>query len=309
MSISIVETPSTTLRYTESRAFIKAPASPGYTDSLLGKLGWAQYKHHDQRWYFREDQEQDWRWVYFNQIAFVPMINDKILITGPSVPEEYRWERYAAYSDQELRDRVVTVTGMSWSPDEDGSSGCVEVVGEVKSRQKPDDTEQVKAIIPTLGITMPWRFAEAVLTPDESECRARRFHEFHTLSANLYTANKDMINYQSDINLIGEMLENEATDRNWCDEYDTFIDHFNEQSKIAYIEPRSNDYDVEVELELTIRVKTTVFTSARNADEAVDNVRDMGMYDIEYDLSSLINSGDYDVTDEDIHEIGSANEV
>ena len=309
MSISLLDQPSTHLRYTESRAFIKAPASPGYTDSMVGKLGYVEYKVQDHTWYFREEGQAERRRVQFNQIAFVPMLNDKILVWGPGIPPEYHYDRYVNKTDDIIRDLIVTVTTVTCDLADDALTGTITITGEVKSRQKPDDTEQVKVTVPNQGTSLPWKFAEAVLSPEESECRATRFHEFHDFVQAIYTANKFKANYSSDFELIGEMLQNEATERNWCEEYDTFVDAFNAKSKVAYIEPRSNDYDVEVELELTIRVKTTVFTSARNADEAVDNVRDMGMYDIEYDLSSLINSGDYDVTDEDIHEIGSANEV
>lgn len=304
----LVDAPSTTLRYTESRAFIKAPASPGYTDSMVGKLGYAMYKFNDQRWYFREEGQDDWRWVHFHQIAFVPMIGDKVLIFGPGVSDEYRWDRYATYTDQEVRDRVVTVTGLSRDLSDDAKTCSVKVTGEVKSRQKPDDTEQVTVTLISVGNSLPWRFAEAVQSPEESELRSTRFHDFHTLAQLLYDTNKAKMNYQSDINLIGEMLETEATDRNWCEEYDTFIDHFNDKSKVAYIEPRSNDYDVEVELEFTIRVKASAYTSARNADEAVDNVRDMSIGDFDIDLHNHLTNYNYDVIDEDVHEVGSASE-
>jgi hypothetical protein len=308
MSITLELAPSTTLRYTESRAYIKAPANTGYTDSMVGKLGYAQYKINDQRWYFREEGETDWRWVHFNQIAFVPMIGDKIYMFGPGVPDEYRWDRYAVYNDQELRDRVVKVTSTTFELADDAVTGTVTITGEVKSRQKPDDTEQVKVVVQGIGTSLPWKFAEAVLSPEESDCRATRFHEFHTLAQLLFDTNKAKANYQSDIALIGGMLEEEATNRNWCEEYDIFVDSFNDKSKVAYIEPRSNDYDVEVELEFTIRVKHSVYTSARNADEAVDYVRDMSIGDIDFDLHNAISNFDYDVVDEDIHEIGSASE-
>ncbi len=308
MSISLVDAPSTSLRYTESRAFIKAPMSPNYTDSMVGKLGYAQYKTHDHRWYFREEGQADWSWVHFHQIAFVPMIGDKILMGGPGVPEEYKWNHYAAISDTEMRDRVVKVTSITFDLADDALSGTATVTGEVKSRQKPDDTEQIKVVIQSVGTSLPWKFAEAVLSPDESQCRATRFHEFHTFAQAMYDANKAKANMQSDIDLIAEMLETEATDRNWCEEYDTFIDHFNNKSKIAYIEPRSNDYEVEVELELTIRIKTSAYTSARNSDEAVDNVRDMSIGDIDFDLHNHLSNFDYEVVDEDIHEVHGANQ-
>ena len=101
MSISIVDTPSTHLRYTESRAFIKAPASPGYTDSMVGKLGYVEYKVQDHTWYFREEGQAERRRVQFNQIAFVPMLNDKILVWGPGIPPEYHYDQIGRASCRE----------------------------------------------------------------------------------------------------------------------------------------------------------------------------------------------------------------
>ena len=308
MSISIVDTPSTHLRYTESRAFIKAPASPGYTDSMVGKLGYVEYKVQDHTWYFREEGQAERRRVQFNQIAFVPMLNDKILVWGPGIPPEYHYDRYVNKTDDIIRDLIVTVTTVTCDLADDALTGTITITGEVKSRQKPDDTEQVKVTVPNQGTSLPWKFAEAVLSPEESECRATRFHEFHDFVQAIYTANKFKANYSSDFELIGEMLQNEATERNWCEEYDTFVDAFNAKSKVAYIEPRSNDYEVEVTYEFTIRVSNSVITSARNADEAVDNVRDMSIDEMDFDLQNHLSNYDYDVIDEDIHEVGSASE-
>ena len=236
------------------------------------------------------------------------MPGDKILVWGPGIPREYHYDRYVNKTDDIIRDLIVTVTTVTCDLADDALTGTITITGEVKSRQKPDDTEQVKVTVPNQGTSLPWKFAEAVLSPEESECRATRFHEFHDFVQAIYTANKFKANYSSDFELIGEMLQNEATERNWCEEYDTFVDAFNAKSKVAYIEPRSNDYEVEVTYEFTIRVSNSVITSARNADEAVDNVRDMGIGDMDFDLHNHLSNFDYEVIDEEIAEVGSASE-
>lgn len=70
-------------------------------------------------------------------------------------------------------------------------------------------------------------------------------------------------NYDADILTIGEALIEEAEDRGWCDEFDTFIDGL-EPKLHAEMPRRVRDYDVYVEI--TVRVPVTV--SARNADHA-----------------------------------------
>ena len=308
MSISLITQPSAELRYTESKAFIKAPAIPNYADTMLGKEGFVQYKHNDQRWYFRDATTAEWRWVHFHQIAFVPMPEDKILVTSQQIPYEYRYDRYQNLSDNDIRDLVVTVTKVEWYQPENGDTGCARITGEVKSRQKPDDTEQIQFDVPRSGLSTPWVFAAMALTPEDSEDRATRFHEFHRLSVNLYDFQRLKNDYYKDIELLGQMLLEEAETRQWCEEYDTFIDRFNEKSKVATIEPRSNDYEVEVTYEITIRVTNSVITAARNEDEAMDNVREMGIGDMDFDLHNHLSNFDYDVVDEEIYAVGDATE-
>ena len=306
MSISLIDQPSSILRYTKSKAFIKAPAIPNYNDDMVGKEGYVEYKHNDQRWYFQEEGGDEWRWVHFFQIAFVPMPGDKILVSSPQIPHEYRYDRYINLSDNDIRDMVVTVTKVEWYQPESDVNGCARITGEVKSRQKPDDTEQVQFDNPQLGLSMPWVFASSAFTPDEAEDRATRFHEFHRVSVNLADYQRLKNDYYKDIELLADMLREEAENRNWCEEYDNFVDNFNSQSKVATIEPRTNDYEVEVTFDICIRVTNSVVTSARNADEAVDNVRDMSIGDMDFDLHNHLMNFDYEVIDEDIHEVGNA---
>lgn len=293
---------SNTLRYNESRAFIKAPSIAGYTDETIGKKGYARYNSGEGRWYFREEGSEEYRWVHFDQISLVPMIGDKILVGNEAeFPHEYRWDRYNSLRDaQSIADRTVTVTDVAWVYGEDHSQGSVVVTGEVKSRQKPDDTEQVKFAMPAGRSTrLPWTFAESVPNPD-SETRATLFHEFHNVSVRLWEMTKQKRDYSSDIDLIGSMLENEAENRNWCNEYDQFIDQFNGEAKIAHIEPREKEYDVTIDVTVTMTVPVTTSVTARSAEDAESIVGELASSYIDDSLVySEVREGDHPITIED----------
>ena len=301
---------SNPLRYNESSAFIKAPNIAGHTDLMLGKKGYAHYKSSEGRWYFREEGTEAERWVHFDQIAFVPMIGDKILVGNePEFPDEYRWDRYNSLNDaQSIADRSVLVTDVAWVYGEEYSQGSVVVTGEVKSRQKPDDTEQVKFAMPGGRSTrLPWTFSESVVNP-ESDTRATLFHDFHNVSVRLWEMTKQKRDYSSDIDLIGSMLENEAESRNWCGEYDQFIDQFNGESKIAYISPREREYDVTVDVTVTMTVPVTISVTASSGEDAESIVSDdASSYIDDYLVESEVKSGNYTLNVDD-YEVTDVNE-
>ena len=315
MSVTHLEPQSEALLYNECHVYIQDGWTKDVPDDMVGKEGFARYFYHDQRWKFRERGEEEWRWINFHQLAFVPLSGDRVVCTSSDVAEHYRYERYATMSDSDVQDRIITVTRTEWS--NNGNDGTIYdqpkawIVGEVKSRQKPDDTEQVRFRACHSPHLLYWLFAEATslginAVNLSSSGRNRIFHEFQLTHARLDHVQTDLHNYQSDVRLMGEMLTYEAQNRDWCDEYDSFVEHFNSKSKIASIEERRNDYEVEVEMEVTLRIKTSVVTSARNADDAVDNVRDMDEGDIDFDLHSNISNFNYDVIDTCVHEVNDA---
>ena len=305
------DAPSKTLRYNESQAIIKASSSPGYTDPLLGRKGFAHYNSNEGRWYFREEGTDDNRWVHFNQISFVPMIGDKILVSSSDVPFEYHWDRYNSPRDaQSIEDHTVRVTSVTHELSDNASYVRIHVTGEVKSRQKPDDTEQVAFNMPTnTSILLPWTFAEAVAYPDESERRATLFHDFHRVSVRLWEMTREKRDYSSDIELIGSMLENEAESRNWCSEYDQFIDRFNAESKIAFIDPREKDFDVTVDVTVTMTVPVTISVTARSGEDAEALVSDdASSYIDDAYVQSSAQSGDWSIHIDD-YEVSDVTEA
>ena len=301
------------LRYTESDVYLVDGRVKGVADDMVGKHGSAWYKPSESRWYFREHGSDDNRTVYFHQLGFCPVVGDEVLSSSGHVPLDYRMDMYGNMEDSQIRNRIIKVTKTEWSDiNNNGQQDTrphIWVTGEVKSVQKPDDTEEVRFPVYSPYV-LHWMFPQASSLYRDSHnvpCRNLAFHEFHEVANRMALLSMDKTNYESDIELIGDMLRNEAENRNWCEEYDHFIDGFNSKSKVAHIEPRSNDYYVDVEVEYTIRVRDVAYTSARNEDEAVDNVRDMSVGDMGIDLEYLLsNKNNWEVIDEDVHEVGSA---
>ena len=311
---------SSGLRYNEQRAVITEPRIPNYEDSMIGKRGYARYRDNEDRWYFREEGQDDYQWVHFRQICFVPMIGDKIITSSGNIPDHYQVQEHNVLTDDEIRARTIEVTNVVYEARNDRGEPIVDptvgeqrphrvwIMGEVKSLQKPDDTEQV--IFPCHGNSRPlaWRFLGTAVGDLELDNRHRTFHDFVRMHKRLETARRDRSDWQNDVDLLGELLREEAENRGWCDEYDVFVDHYNNKSKVAFIEPRVNDYEVEVTMEFTIQVTTTVHTEARNEIDARDNVANMGLGDFDVDLHGHLMSHNYDVTDEDITNVGDASE-
>lgn len=308
---------SASLRYNECHVFIRDGHTRGHDDAMVGQQGIAVWRPSELRWYFTPfGSTENARWVRFHQLGFCPMPGDQVLALSSQVPVEYQYDRYSNNLEpQQIRDRLITVTSVEWSKrDRDGTlndscSPMAWVWGEVKSRQKPDDTEQVRFMAGGPDI-LNWMFPEYSSLGDEDIVgRNLAFHEFHLLSARLNHESHDKANFMSDVNLLGAMLEEEATDRSWCNEYDEFINIFNEKSKIAFIEPRSYDYEVEVEVEVTLRINQTVTTSAASADEARDHVGDMDLDEMGIDIDNVLSQRSYDVHDTDIHSVGDAEQL
>ena len=309
MSTIYDDAPSKILRYNESQAFIKA-AAYNRGDEVLGRKGFAHYKNSEDRWYFREELTDDYRVVQFDQIAFVPMIGDKILVgSEPGFPSEYVWSRHNSLNDaQSIEDRTVMVTDVAWVYGDDYSQGSVVVTGEVKSRQKPDDTEQVKLAMPGRSTRLPWTFAESVVVSPESETRATLFHEFHNVSVRLWEETRMKRDYSSDIDLIGTMLVEEANSRGWCSEYDYFVDKFNSDSKVATIDPREKEYDVTVDVTVTMTVPITICVTARSEEDAEQIVNDdASSYIHDSTVESEVHGGDWGISIDD-YNVSEVNE-
>lgn len=78
--------------------------------------------------------------------------------------------------------------------------------------------------------------------------------------------------YSADFAAVGEALMEEAIQRDWCSEYDEFVDRVNSQTKRLDLPIREQEYEVEVTVSGYIETTTTVTVTAysqENADKMV----------------------------------------
>jgi hypothetical protein len=76
--------------------------------------------------------------------------------------------------------------------------------------------------------------------------------------------------HEADITHIGEVMMQEADDRGWCNEYDTIVDRINRNLTVE-LPVRNKDYTVDIHY----TVRFSVGVSARDADAAMDDARDL----------------------------------
>jgi len=241
MKVDMNEVTSDLLRYNESSVYIVDGHTPFEADDMVGKHGLAWWQHSENRWYFREYGTENVRWVKFHQLGFCPLIGDQVLVRGAEVPVEYRMDRYGKLDTQQVRDRLITVTGTEWS--RLNNKGEVKewwkprvwINGEVKSHQNPDETEQVRFTVFSPH-QLDWMFPdESSLGDKDVPSRNLLFHEFHAVHALLSQASNRESYYEKDFHLIGEMLSDEAHRGGRCDEFDRFVEIFNSDSELGVI--------------------------------------------------------------------------
>ena len=102
------------------------------------------------------------------------------------------------------------------------------------------------------------------------------------LTEQLYEASKSAESYKKmyhsaadDLDTIATALSEEAESRGWCSEYNEFCNQVNATLKGGgYLQPFEQEYEVEVEIEATIRVPRTIYVMASSYDDAVSMVTD-----------------------------------
>jgi hypothetical protein len=89
----------------------------------------------------------------------------------------------------------------------------------------------------------------------------------------------------SDLNTIALALKEEARERNWCDEYDTFCDTVNGDTHGQWLEKCASNYDVVVTVTITVEARNEEQASeiaGRQLDEASNSFDD-----VEYDIQDV----------------------
>ena len=100
--------------------------------------------------------------------------------------------------------------------------------------------------------------------------------------------------HERDITLIGEALLSQADDRNWCSEYDDFIEELNESLTVE-LKMREKEYEVEIEVTQKRTQRATVTITARSEEHARELIED----DPSNYYEDQINEYDWEVEDED----------
>lgn len=100
---------------------------------------------------------------------------------------------------------------------------------------------------------------------------------------------KHLANHREDIVLIGNALIQEAVDREWCSEYDEFIDELNQKLHES-LPIRTRYYDVEVVFTQVNTQRTVIQVEATSESEALEIAEELG----DDDPDCYINEYDWD---------------
>lgn len=82
-------------------------------------------------------------------------------------------------------------------------------------------------------------------------------------------------NIKEDFNTLSKAIYNEAKERNWCNEYNTFVQNVNEDLNLMELELLMKQFQVEVEFTRTQKVIGYIDIEASDEDEARLLVEDM----------------------------------
>jgi len=108
--------------------------------------------------------------------------------------------------------------------------------------------------------------------------------------------NNDFVNaLKKDFDSVSIALRDEALEREWCDQYNEFVDNVNGQLVYMKLLSAKTDYDVEVKIQETREQTVYISVEATSAEEAEEIVSD-------YDYSDIADRGDdwdWDRTDSD----------
>lgn len=101
---------------------------------------------------------------------------------------------------------------------------------------------------------------------------------FNTTLAELeilqHNAEKEVNKWKSDVATINDFLNNQADERDFCSEYEDFIQEINEALSVATLAGRSFSFSVEVDAEITFRQTVFVSVEASSASEAEEMVQE-----------------------------------
>lgn len=105
-------------------------------------------------------------------------------------------------------------------------------------------------------------------------------------------ANRCRAAHEQDMETLSDYLIGEAESRNWCSDYDDFVDRVNDSLSVP-LRPRTRDYDVEV----TATFEVTVRVNAANEGEARRLVDTGAVMTEVRDKTYSVGAGDWTISD------------
>lgn len=136
------------------------------------------------------------------------------------------------------------------------------------------DLNHLKSIIASL------KSALAVMTVDRDNNKSMRLERMRT--------------HERDIELISEALLGQANDRDWCSEFDDFVENLNKSLSVE-LKKREKEYEVEIEVTQKRTQRVTVTINANSEAHARELIED----DPSNYYEEKISDYDWDIEDED----------
>ena len=155
---------------------------------------------------------------------------------------------------------------------------------EFKSIQKPDDTV-------LLGFNA-YEVVAAVETADDRR-HAELQAKITELEADTSRMSSRINSYCEDIDTIGRLLLEEAERRDWCSDYDDFVEAVNGALNVAVLPVREQEFEIVMRGTATVCWSRNVMVTARNEEDAVSMVEDdPSLYvDIDDEATAAIEFG------------------
>jgi hypothetical protein len=124
-----------------------------------------------------------------------------------------------------------------------------------------------------LGNVMRYKKSRLAATAAEEAPVDPKDQQIETLTRLNEEKQNTINNLLHDLEVITDRLAEEAQERDWCSEYETFVDRVNRNMRVFQIPPRSRLYQVTWEETYRITVRRSEMVSAVDADAAIEEVQ------------------------------------
>jgi len=91
-------------------------------------------------------------------------------------------------------------------------------------------------------------------------------YQIQQLTDRIATLNKEVDELVKDIQVIGEALMTEATNRGWCSDYEDFVENVNLELKRSSLTPRIQDFTASISICISYQ------SSPLNADDKIGDI-------------------------------------